>query len=268
MRLLRAITAVAALVALSACEETLVKDINAMNDQDAPTARIRYFNFSITPTSTTTTNASHLFSGSTPITATLSTTGAVSTGGINFGGVSAGGFYSAITPGQHELNSRLVTVADQPVIASVSANLESGKYYSFYLSGAYNSTTRTADAFVVEDPIPAEFDWTAAYVRFVNASANSQPMTMYLDNANTPTVEAMAVGGAVAYKNAGEFVKVPPAVYNLVTRYTGDATDRFVRTSVTFLPGYVYTITARGDVTVSSTGTAWNRAFLDNTVNR
>jgi hypothetical protein len=30
----------------------------------------------------------------------------------------------------------------------------------------------------------------------------------------------------------------------------------------------VYTITLRGDMTVSSTGTATNRPFLDNTLNR
>ena len=53
----------------------------------------------------------------------------------------------------------------------------------------------------------------------------------------------------------------------LSTRYTGSSTNAIVRAGVSFVAGKVYTISARGDITVTST-TATNRPFLDNTANR
>ena len=43
------------------------------------------------------------------------------------------------------------------------------------------------DAFVVEDPIPPDIDFTKSYVRFVNASSNSNPVTF------TPRIRALAI---------------------------------------------------------------------------
>jgi FAD/FMN-containing dehydrogenase len=57
-------------------------------------------------------------------------------------------------------------------------------------------------------------------------------------------------------------------VSGTATVQAGVATPVFARTAVSFLAGRVYTITARGDATIATTGTAVNRAFLDNSVNR
>jgi hypothetical protein len=103
-------------------------------------------------------------------------------------------------------------------------------------------------------------------VRFVNASPNSQPQQMTITNTVTGT--SQPVGAVVAYKSAGTFTAVPTGVYNLATSQAGSTTVTFARSAVSFLAGRVYTITARGDATVSTTGTATNRAFLDNTLNR
>ena len=75
------------------------------------------------------------------------------------------------------------------------------------------------------------------------------------------------IGGAVAYKSGGAFTPLPNGVYDLATRTAGSATNAIVRTAVSFVAGRVYTIGARGDMTVTST-TATNRPFLDNTANR
>jgi hypothetical protein len=75
------------------------------------------------------------------------------------------------------------------------------------------------------------------------------------------------VGGPVAYKAGGAFTSLPGGVYDLATRYAGSTTNAIVRTAVSFSPGRVYTIGARGDITITST-TATNRPFLDNTANR
>ena len=84
---------------------------------------------------------------------------------------------------------------------------------------------------------------------------------------NTTTQAELAVGSVVAYKSAGAFTAVPPGLYDLSTRYAGQTTNAISRTGVSFSAGRVYTITARGDITVTST-TATNRPFLDNTTNR
>jgi hypothetical protein len=75
------------------------------------------------------------------------------------------------------------------------------------------------------------------------------------------------VGGAVAYKSGGAFTALPNAVYDLSTRYVGSTTNVITRTAVSFSAGKVYTIGARGDITVVSTTLA-TRPQLDNTANR
>ncbi len=54
-----------------------------------------------------------------------------------------------------------------------------GKYYSFYMSGFYNATAKTVDAFVVEDLVVAPTDYSVATVRFVNAIGNANPLSLY-----------------------------------------------------------------------------------------
>ncbi len=133
------------------------------------------------------------------------------------------------------------------------------------MSGFYSTATKTVDGFIVEDPVPAEFDFTQAYVRFVNAISNSSPMTLFIKNTATST--ELSIGSAVSYKSAGAFIAVPPAVYDLTTRVGTATTAAITRTAVSFSAGRVYTIGARGDMTITST-TATNRPFLDNTANR
>ncbi len=195
------------------------------------------------------------------MTAITSATGAESTTGVNYGGAGNGGLYMALPPGQYTFAGKIAAATDKDLaISGVTATLEAGKYYSFYQSGLYNTSTKQVDAFVVEDPFPAQFDWTTAYVRFVNAIYNASPMTLYLTE--TTTAAQVTVGGSVAYKAAGAFVAVPNGTYNLATRYAGSSTNVLTRSAVSFVAGRVYTITARGDINTTST------QLLDNTLNR
>jgi hypothetical protein len=270
MQLHRAFTPLLAVLALAACEKDGVRDLTA----PLPSAGIRFFNFGVGSA----TPSVHFYAGDTKITATSSTlcqsaadppvtandtvcvtVGRQSATGVAYGGVGSGGLYSGIEPGQYTFGARLVSDYTT-VVSSAPATIEAGKFYSYYQSGFYNATARTADAFVVEDNFPDTIDWTVAHVRFVNAINNSQPMTLYITNA--VTTQETTVGGEAAYKMAGNF-----GLYDLRTRYTGSTTNQIVRTGVPFEPGRVYTITARGDMTVTST-TATNRPFLDNTANR
>lgn len=179
------------------------------------------------------------------------TTGIESVNGTAYGGVASSGLYDAIAPGQYTLAAKVAAKGD--VVSTISQAIADGKYYSFFMSGVYNTTTKTAEAFVVEDPIPAgPVDYTVANVRLVNAVSNATgPLTLYLTNAETK-VET-AIGSAVAYKSAGVFVTVPAGTYSFAARYPGSATNVITRTGLSLLGGRVYTITARGSTATAST---------------
>jgi hypothetical protein len=71
----------------------------------------------------------------------------------------------------------------------------------------------------------------------------------------------------VAYKSGGTYSPLPSGIYDLFARYPDSTADKVVRTGVTLAGGRIYTVGARGDITITST-TATNRPFLDNTTNR
>jgi hypothetical protein len=243
-------------IALTACEKNAVQDITG----SLPGSRIKFFNFGANAP------AVNFYANDSKITAITSATGVEAVTGVSSGGVGSGGFYSAIQPGAYTFTGKIAAAVDKDLVVSrATATLVDGKAYSFYISGIYNTATKTAEAFVVEDPFVDTLDYTVAYVRFVNAIPNASPMTLYAKNSTT-AVEA-PVGGAVAYKAGGAFVALPGAVYDLNTRYAGSATNVITRTAVSFSAGKVYTISARGDITVVSTTLA-TRPQLDNTANR
>jgi hypothetical protein len=227
-------------------------------------SRIRFFNFGVNAPGV------NFYANETKMTAiTNSTPGVESTTGVAYGGVGAGGAYEAIAPGSYTLTGKIAAATDKDLaISPLTTTIEDGKYYSYYMSGIYNTTTKTVESFVVEDPVVAPTDFTIATVRFVHAISNANPMTLYAKN--TVTTTENAVGAEVTYKGAGAFTAIPAGVYDLSTRYTGSATNVITRPGVSFVGGRVYTITARGDITVapSTACGATNRTCLDNTANR
>ena len=244
-----------AAAAISGCTKNAVQDITTA----PPASRVKFFNFGVGTPSV------NFYANDTKMTAIVSTTGAESTLGVAQGGAGSGGFYDGITPGQYTLSGKISAAVDKDLpISTVATTIVDGKFYSYYISGIYNTTAKTAEAFVVEDPLPP-VDYTVAYVRFVNAISNSSPMVLSAKNTTTSVV--VPLGAAVAYKNAGAFTAIPGGVYDISTRVAGATTDAITRTGVSFSPGIVYTIGARGDITVTGTTSA-NRPILDNTANR
>jgi hypothetical protein len=247
---------------LAGCGEKEVQSLTGID----PQARVKFFNFGVTAPSV------NFYADATKVTAVQSTTGTESTTGVSFGGVAAGGAYTSIAPGQHALTGNIAATTDKDLpITTVSTTVEDGKFYSFYISGFYNSTTKTVESFIVQDDFPIlPTDTTVAMVRFVHAISNANPMTLYAKKTTAGSTE-VAVGAEVAYKNAGAFTSLPSGAYDLSTRFNGVATNAVARTGVSFVGGKVYTITARGDITVAPTTTgcaAANRTCLDNTSNR
>lgn len=275
MKRTRSIAVLLYAAALASCDY----DKNAVQDVTGPvpSAGIRFFNFGVSAPGV------NFYAGDTKVTAisttgcttlppsdACKTTGVESTSGVNYGGVGSGGLYSGLSAGQYTFTARIAATTDNGLaISNASATLADGKKYSYYQSGVYNTTTKTAAAFIVEDPFPAEIDWSGAHVRFVHAIYNANPMTLYATN--TAGGQELAIGGSVAYKGAGTFTAVPNGVYNLSARYAGSSSSAMSRTGVSFVAGRVYTITARGDITVTPTTTgcaATNVTCLDNTANR
>ncbi|MBL0169206.1 MAG: DUF4397 domain-containing protein [Gemmatimonadaceae bacterium] len=258
MKTFRSIAILLGAFALASCdtEGGGIQDITGA----LPGARVKFFNFGVNAPSV------NFYANTAKVTATTSATGVEALTGVSYGSVGSGGFYSALTPGQYSFIGKIAATVDKDLtVATVPGTLADGKAYSVYVSGFYDATAKTVEGFVVEDPFDAAIDYTVAYVRFVNAISNSQPMTMYAKN--TTTLTEVAVGAAVAYKAAGAFTSVPNGVYDLSTRTAGSTTNAIARTAVSLSAGKVYTISARGDITVTST-TATNRPFLDNTANR
>lgn len=243
-------------VALAACEKNAVQDITGT----LPGSRVKFFNFGLNAPQV------HFYANDAKVTATLSATGAESTVGVAYGAAGLAGLYSALTPGQYTFTGRISATVDKDLpIATMPATLADGKAYSVYISGVYNTTTKSAEGFVIEDDYNPTIDFSVGTVRFVNAMANANPMTLYAKNTVTGT--EVAIGGAVAYKGAGTFATVEPGIYDISTRFVGASTNAITRAAVAFAAGRTYTITARGDITITST-TATNRPFLDNTTNR
>jgi len=243
------------------CGDKKVQDITG---PPPAASRIRFFNFGVNAPSV------NFYADQTKMTATLSSTGTEATSGVSYGGVGNAGAYDAIAAGQHALTGKIAATTDKDLaIANVAANIEDGKYYSFYLSGIYNATAKQSDAFVVEDDFAIPTDFTQASVRFVHAISNANPLTLYAKSTTTGT--ETAIGAETSYKGAGAFVNIPAGTYDLSARYNGASTNALSRTGVAFAGGRVYTITARGDITVAPTTTGCassNKTCLDNTANR
>lgn len=256
MRLHRAFAALLCAVALAGCEKNAVRDLTG----PLPSAQIKFYNFGVGAP------AVNFYANDAKVTAVFSGTGEESTAGVNYGGVGAGDYYTGIEPGQYTLSGRISGEEDKNLaISTVSATIADGKAYSYYQSGFYDPETKTVDAFVVEDDVPAAIDYDQAYVRFVHAIANAEPLTLYATEQTTG--EEFVIGGEVAYKSAGTFTPVPNGVYELSARYAGSEESVILRTNVTFDLKKVYTIGARGDITETS-ATASTRPFLDLTSNR
>jgi len=254
----KAIAALLCAAALTACdyEKNAVQDLTAV----APVAGVKFFNFGVNAPGV------NFYANDTKMTAVLSASGTEAVTGTTYSSVGAGGFYSAITPGSYTLSGKIAAATDKDLaISTVTAAISDAKYYSFYLSGFYNTATKSVEGFVIEDPFPATIVYGVASVRFVNAISNSAPMTMFAKH--TTTGVEVPIGGSVAYKSGSAFIAVPNGVYDLNTRVTGSAANVITRTGVSLLAGRVHTIGARGDITIVST-TATNRPFLDNTLNR
>jgi len=266
------IAALLCAAAVSACGDEALTNIT---EPPATNSRIRFFHFGVLAPSV------NFYANDTKMTAILTVTcstppipeactagGSESTTGIAFSAVSAGGAYSVIAPGQTTLTGRIAAATDKDLpIATVATTIEDGKYYSYYMSGIYNTTAKTSDAFVVEDPLVLPPDFGTATVRLVHAIFNANPMTLYARD--TVTQVEVAIGSQVAYKGAGTFTAIPAGVYNLSTRFAGSATNVMTRPAVTFGGGRVFTISARGDITSLPTTTcvAANRTCLDFTAN-
>ena len=224
--------------------------------------RVKFFNFGVNAPQV------NFYADQQKMTAVGSGTGSEATTGVAYGSVGNGNAYSQIAPGAHTLTGRIAAATDKDlVIASLNATIDADKYYSFYMSGFYNTTTKTVDAFVVEDPVTPPADFTVAYIRFVNAMSNAaNPLILFAKYTTGDTTKVDTLTAGVAYKGASPYATLPVGIYNLFARYQDSTANKISRTGVTFLGGHLYTVGARGDITVTST-TATNRPFLDNTTN-
>ena len=260
MRRILAFAALLCAAVATACDYSK----NAVQEIAGPTngAFVKFFNFAPPAVATDTSPGVNFYADNVKMTAVSSTSGAESSTGTNYGGAGGGGLYTEVSPGQHTFTGRISAAgADKDrIVSSVTTTLTNGARYSFFQSGVYDKAAKTADAFVIEDVLPATIRSDSAYVRFVHAVSNAGALTLYPQRDTTGSVE-FAHGAAISYKAATAFIPIVPGPYTLRARL-GTGANLITRTGVAFAAGRVYTITARGNVSLAST------LALDNTVNR
>ena len=249
----------AALLVLSACNWY---EGNAVQDIAGPVpagALVKFFNFGVSSPQV------NFYADSRKMTAVSSIiANQEANTGVAYGGAGSGGLYISIPGGTYTLSGKIAAATDHDLaISNLSTALATGKKYSFYQSGIYNPTTKASDAFIVEDTFVPDIDYAVTYVRFVHAVSNANPLILYATKTAPPDSGVVfTVGAAVPYKGAGAFTSLAGGVYNLGVRYVDSTANKISRTGVSFISGRVYTIGARGDITVTST------TALDNTANR
>jgi len=235
--------------ALAACDKNGVQQLPL-----APvfSTRIKFFNLGLGAPGV------NFYANESKLTAIFTTRDTESTNGTTYGNAGNAGLYLAIAPGSYSLTGRIAdTVGGNKNVAidTLSATIADGKSYSFYLSGLYDAGTKKVDAFIVEDPVPAQ-NFSTAYVRLVHTIYNANPLTLYARQVgDTVIAHWTALGTAVAYKGAGAFVAVVPGVYNLGARFTDSTTNRITLGGVSLVRGQIYTINARGNNTATTGAT-------------
>ena len=263
---IRALAVLLGAGALAACEKNGVQDIS----RPLAGAFVRFHNYSVGApgvnfyandqklTAVSSTSCTPLPANAT----TCTTTGVESTTGVTYGNTALGGNYAMVTPGQYALTGRIAATTDKGLaVATIDTPLADGKYYSYFTSGIYNTTTKKADAFLVEDALPTSFDYTKAYIRLVNASANAPTISASTKLQGTTEVVTIATG--LAYKGVGQIVTVTPGLHDL-TVTIGSSSTTF--TNVGLSGGHVFTLALRGDATAAAGST--NALALTATANR
>lgn len=250
------------------------KKNNALQVIDIPfdgssTARIKYFNFSAGAPSV------NFYANGLKVSGILSATGAENAAGTGYGAVYPASNYSVITGGTYKINgivSSTATLNANLSISEVNSALANGKYYSLYTSGIFNSVSKSAESFVLEDVLPSSSaSNSVSYVRFVNAIPNgTSSMTLVIKNSATGVETVVATN--IDYQAASAFVAVPIGSYELYVRYPSSTTNIISRNGTTngvvsFLGGRTFSVGARGDMTVTS-ATATNRPLIDNAANQ
>jgi hypothetical protein len=250
-------------VFLFSCKKDGVHEIETITTDNG--AQIKFFNFGVGAPSI------NFFASSAKVSAVVSATGKEAVGGVAYGSVFPATNYSLLA-GQAYTFTGVVpeNAAVNPgvVVATLPGTIEAKKFYSLYTSGIYNANTKTTDGFILEDNIPARSE-TEAHVRFVNTISNATS-NFNLVIKNTTTLAEIVVATNVAYKSGSTFTAVPNGVYEVFARYPNSNTNIITRNGtsvVSFIQGRAYTISSRGDMTVTG-ATATNRPFLDNTSNR
>lgn len=264
-------------ISFFSCKKTAVVDITTPYSG----AQFKVYNFAFTR-SAPTTGASvvtfNSYANDVKFAAVVSTTGAEGVAGLGVGGVSPARGYSLVPAGANVVFKALTPVNAIPnavygfgpglEIANVTATVDNGKNYSFYVNGFFDPVTKKADGFVIEDKLP-EPDTAFAYIRLVNPAPNTSTLSLDITRAfkvdGIDMVETTTPITGVAFKTGSEFVKVRQGSYTLkcIDVATGKSIARTTATAL--LKNRVYTFTVRGDLVGP---TSYPTLFLDFTENR
>jgi hypothetical protein len=254
MSRIRLFAALVSVAALAACEKNAVQDITK---PIAGGAFIRFHNYGVNVPGVNFYANDQKLTAISNAACTPSTdprciaAGIEATTGVAYGSSANGANYSMVAPGTYSLTSRIAATVDNGLsVATTSATLVDGKYYSYILSGIYNATSKTSDSFLIEDVFPTTFDYSKAYIRIVNASVNAPAISVTSKLQSSTAV--VPIGASVPYKAASPFITIEPGLTDVTISAVGQPSVTL--TGFNLIGGHVFTLVLRGDAT-STTAT-------------
>lgn len=175
---------------------------------------------------------------------------------LAFGGIWPATFpttYAGVTPGLQDIKVSLRGSAtlDSTALLTLNANLAQGKYYSFIVTDSVVAATTDSGRIFVEDNFvtPAEGRVVLRFVNVLSDTATDKRVDVFSFRRNANLFSGVNVNAVTSFTNQ-PFINIPDT---LVIRRTSNPTVELARiNTITFSNRRVYTLYARGSVTVSS----------------
>ena len=157
--------------------------------------------------------------------------------------------YAVATPGTRSLGARLTSVAlpatDRGLeVFTAPFNLASGKYYTIFTTGIYNTTSKKIESSLILEDIRPSLDTSKIFIRFVNMYNGSPNLDLTQVVSNT----SQKLATNVAFGKASDWAAIASPSLSSVYSITNNSGGTVVASSLatTLTKGRSYTIYIRG----------------------
>ncbi|GGK72851.1 DUF4397 domain-containing protein [Rufibacter glacialis] len=133
-------------------------------------------------------------------------------------------------------------------VLKTNIQLNEKERYTAYLVGQGGNY----EFLTVKDEIPP-YDFSKSYLKFVNAMAGAPGKFTIKAVGTSPVTDTVVIASKVSFKEATNYVTIPPGTYNIAVFLEGKSTAYTTWTSGNIQPGRTYTFFTRGNYIASPT---------------